>query len=265
VIVIAVSGFRLRNPNLLRRSTVTASLAHRVAGRLRHHGLRHYLEACAIAHNWARQLLEVRHDLRLIPSGYVKPFVRRGAKNDATDTAAICEAVTRPSMRFAPIKSKEDQAFPMLHRARGLLVRQRTMAACAFQANLAEHGVVVAQGRHRVDALVAKLDEIRENLPEDVCFALDTFMGQMEALNRHIERIDARPGRIHQTNSICRVLATIPGIGPIAATAFAVTIPDPSVFRSPHRISLFAGNLAYSGPILAISALIMLFFQWFVR
>lgn len=199
------------------------------------------IEACATAHNWARRLLELGHDVRLIPPGYVKPFVRRGAKDDATDAAAICEAVTRPNMRFVPIKSREDHAFLMLHRARELLVRQRTMAACAFRAHLAEYGVVVAQGRHRVDALIAKLDEIREDLPEDACFALDTLISQLNTLNRQIERIDVGPAQIHQTNSICRLLATIPGIGPITATAFAATIPDPTAFRSGREFAAWLG------------------------
>jgi len=199
------------------------------------------IEACATAHNWARQLLGVGHDVRLIPPGYVKPFVRRGAKNDATDAAAICEAVIRPNMRFVPVKSREDQAFLMLHRARGLLVRQRTMAACAFRAHLAEYGIIVAQGRHRVDALIAKLDEIREDLPDDACFALEALIGQLDALNRQIERIDIRLVQIHKTNSICRLLATIPGIGPITATAFAATIPDPSAFRSGREFAAWLG------------------------
>jgi transposase len=102
------------------------------------------------------------------------------------------------------------------------------MAACAFRAHLAEYGVIVPQGRHRVDALVAKLDEIREDLPEDACFALDALVGQLDALNQQIDGIDIRIAEIHKTNSICRLLATIPGIGPITATAFAATIPDPS-------------------------------------
>lgn len=121
--------------------------------------------------------------------------------------------MTRPNMRFVPIKSREDQAFLMLHRARGLLIRQRTMAACAFRAHLAEYGVIVPQGRHRVDALVAKLDELREDLPEDACFALDALVGQLDALNQQIDRIDIRLAEIHKTNSICRLLATYRGSG----------------------------------------------------
>lgn len=199
------------------------------------------IEACATAHYWARELRALGHEVRLIPPGYVKPFVRRGAKNDATDAAAICEAVTRPSMRFVPIKSQEDQAFLMLHRARSLLVRQRTMAACAFRAHLAEYGVVVAQGRHRVDILLERLDELREDLPEDACFALDALAGQLDSLNRQIDGIDARLAERHKTNAICRLLATIPGIGPITATAFAATIPDPSAFRSGREFAAWLG------------------------
>lgn len=127
------------------------------------------IEACATAHHWARQLQRFGHDVLLIPPGYVKPYVRRGAKNDAADAAAICEAVTRPNMRFVTIKSEEDQAFLMLRRARGLLVRQRTMAACAIRAHLAEYGIIVAQGRHRVEALLSEMDDKREDLPDEAC------------------------------------------------------------------------------------------------
>lgn len=115
------------------------------------------------------------------------------------------------------------------------------MAACAFRAHLAEYGVIVAQGRHRVDALVAKLDEIREDLPEDACFALDALVRQLDALNRQIDGIDLRLAEIHKTNSICRLLATIPGIGPITATAFATSIPDPSAFRSGREFAAWLG------------------------
>jgi len=106
------------------------------------------IEARATAHHWARQLQRFGHDVRLIPLGYVKPYVRRGAKNDAADAAAIREAVIRPNMRLVTIKSEGNQAFLMLHRARGLLVRRRTMTACVIRAHLPEYGIIVAQGRH---------------------------------------------------------------------------------------------------------------------
>ncbi|RWN96160.1 MAG: transposase [Mesorhizobium sp.] len=106
------------------------------------------------------------HDVRLIPPSYVKPYVRRGAKNDAADAAAICEAVSRPGMGFVPIKSEQDQAFLMLHRARDLLVRQRTMVACAIRAHLAEYGLIIPQGRHRIDSLAIAFEEVREAMSD---------------------------------------------------------------------------------------------------
>jgi len=199
------------------------------------------IEACATAHHWARQLRTLGHDVRLIPPAYVKPYVRRGAKNAASDAAAICEAVTRPGMRFVPIKSEQDQAFLMLHRARALLVRQRTMVACAIRAHLAEYGIIVAQGRHRVEALVATLNDVRSGLPEEACFALDALIGQLDELNKRIGQIDDRLGTIHQSHPVCRLLSSIPGIGPITATAFAATIPDPSVFRSGREFAAWLG------------------------
>lgn len=128
------------------------------------------IEACATAHHWARQLRAQGHDMRLIPPAYVKPYVRRGAKNDASDAAAICEAVTRPGMRFVAVKGEAEQAFLMLHRARRLLVGHRTMTSCALRAHLAEFGIAIPQGRHRVDAIAATLDEVGAALPEEACF-----------------------------------------------------------------------------------------------
>ena len=103
------------------------------------------MEACATAHHWARELIKLGHTVKLMPPSYVKPYVRRG-KNDATDAAAICEAVMRPSMRFVPVKSAEQQSVLMLHRVRALLIRQRTMLINALRAHLAEFGIVAAQG-----------------------------------------------------------------------------------------------------------------------
>ena len=123
------------------------------------------IEACATAHHWARELIALGDEVRLMPPAYVKAYVKRN-KNDAADAAAICEAVTRPSMRFVPVKDAAQQAVLMMHRARNLLVRQRTMAVNALRAHLAEFGVVAPQGLRHVDQLVAAIEENEEGLPE---------------------------------------------------------------------------------------------------
>src|SRR5712672_715194 len=116
------------------------------------------IEACGTSHHWARELIKLGHEVRLMPPAYVKPYVKRG-KNDAADAEAICEAVTRPTMRFVPVKSPEQQSVLMLHRTRDLLIRQRTMLANAFRAHLSEFGIVAAQGI----ANLAKLSSIATN------------------------------------------------------------------------------------------------------
>jgi transposase len=116
------------------------------------------MEACATAHQWARELEKLGHDTRLMPPTYVKAYVKRG-KNDAADAAAICEAVTRPSMRFVPIKNVEQQSVLMLHRTRDLLIRQRTQLINALRAHLAELGLVAAKGREGLHQLVTVVTE----------------------------------------------------------------------------------------------------------
>src|SRR5215208_3971038 len=122
------------------------------------------MEACATVRHWARELIKLGHTVKLMPPSYVKPYVRRG-KNDATDAAAICEAVTRPSMRFVPVKSAEQQSVLMLHRVRALLIRQRTMLVNALRGHLAEFGIIVAQGISRIRELIAILTDESPDAP----------------------------------------------------------------------------------------------------
>lgn len=122
------------------------------------------MEACAYAHHWARELIALGHEVRLMPSAYVKPYVKRG-KTDLADAEAICEAVTRPTMRFVAFKSVEQQAVLMLHKSRDLLVRQRTMLINALRGHLAEYGVVSGIGAGGVTAMLKKLHEQKEDLP----------------------------------------------------------------------------------------------------
>ncbi|WP_245454020.1 IS110 family transposase [Bradyrhizobium sp. AC87j1] len=199
------------------------------------------IEACATAHHWARQIRQFGHDVRLIPPGYVKLYVRRGAKNDAADAAAICEAVTRPNMRFVPIKSVENQGFLMLHRARGLLVRQRTTTACAVRAHFAEFEIIVGQGRQRVDGLVDLLGDEELTLPTHARIALAVLVNQLKELDRQVEAIQRELAQIQRVNPMAKSLSSIPGIGPITATALAATVPDATMFRSGREFASWLG------------------------
>jgi transposase len=199
------------------------------------------IEACATAHHWAREIRRFGHDVRLIPPAYVKPYVRRGAKNDAADAAAICEAVTRPNMRYVPIKSVENQGFLMLHRARGLLVRQRTMTSCAIRAHFAEFGIIVGQGRQRVDGLVDLLKDEELTLPAHARMALTVLVNQLQELDRQVEAIEGELADIQKENPMAKLLSSIPGVGPITATALAATVPDPTMFRSGREFAAWLG------------------------
>jgi transposase len=197
------------------------------------------MEACATAHFWARELRSIGHDVRLIPPQYVKPYVRRG-KNDAADAAAICEAVTRPCMRFVPIKSEEQQSLLVMHRARDLLVRQRTQLINAIRGHLAEFGLIQAQGVPNVARLLGDMHEDAA-MPEHVRVIIELFAEQLGALGERIDLIEARIAACHKASAVSQRLATIPGIGPIIATAITATVADPSAFRSGREFAAWLG------------------------
>jgi transposase len=199
------------------------------------------MEACASSHHWARELIKLGHTVRLIPPAYVKPYVRR-QKNDAADAAAICEAVGRPSMRFVPVKTVDQQAVLMLHRTRALLVSHRTALICALRAHMAEFGVVAPVGPRNVAPLLDILaDEAGGRIPLLARLALRPLARRMTMLRLEIERLDRRLLDWHRSDTISQRLATIPGIGPITATALAATIADPSQFRSGREFAAFLG------------------------
>jgi transposase len=199
------------------------------------------LEACASSHHWARQLRAMGHDARLIPPSYVKAYVRR-QKNDAADAAAICEAVSRPSMRFVPIKSCDQQAVLMLHRVRALLVGQRTALICALRGHLAEFGIVAPTGPRHVAPLLAVLaDEDDQSLPILARAALRPLARRLKGLEGEIAQLDRELLDWHRSCELSRRLATIPGVGVLTATALAASITDPSVFASGREFSAFLG------------------------
>ena len=171
------------------------------------------MEACASAHHWARELMAIGHEVRLMPPAYVKPYVKRG-KTDAADAEAICEAVTRPTMRFVAVKSVEQQAVLMLHKSRDLMVRQRTMLINALRGHLAEYGIVTGLGAAGVVASLKALHEEQDRFPAHARSALHGIAAQLRALASEIERLEAQILDWHRNDETSRRLATIPGIGP---------------------------------------------------
>jgi transposase len=198
------------------------------------------MEACATAHHWARELGALGHQVRLMPPAYVKAYVKRN-KNDAADAEAICEAVVRPTMRFVPIKSAAAQSVLMLHRARHLLVRQRTAQASALRAHLAEYGVVAAKGLSRLRDLLPVLETGAGIIPELARQTLRLIAQLIEALTLQIRKIDTELLRWHRTNPVSQRLETIPGVGFITASALAATILDAKAFRSGRQFAAWLG------------------------
>jgi transposase len=200
------------------------------------------MEACATAHHWARELNRLGHTVRLMPPSYVKAYVKR-SKNDAADAAAICEAVTRPSMRFVAVKSVDQQAALMLHRARDLLIRQRTQLANALRAHLAELGLVAPKGREGLAELVDLVTEgsAEGGLPPTALFTLQTIIDQLSALKQQLAKLDRAMHTQHRASETSRRLESVPGIGVIGASALTATITDPSVFHSPRDLAAWIG------------------------
>ncbi len=203
------------------------------------------IEACGSAHHWARSLIALGHRVKLMPPAYVKPYVRRH-KNDAVDAAAICEAVGRPNMRFVPVRSIENQAQLMRHRTRELLVGNRTRMLNALRSHLAEIGVVAAQGVQHAYALKRLLaDGVDENgeivVADCVRQALAPLLQQIDAIDAEIAAIDEAIKRQVAADETARRLMTIPGIGPLTASAIVATVPETSAFASGREFAAFLG------------------------
>mgnify|MGYP001822690493 FL=1 len=194
------------------------------------------IEACSGAHHWGRRLQEMGHEVRLMPPSYVKPYVKRN-KTDAADAEAICEAVTRPSMRFVPVKSEADSAALMLHRARDFLVGQVTQVGNAIRAHMAEFGIVTAKGSKRVASLAEDLD----TLPEAARLPLRALFDQLGETQRRIDGLTEEIEEVHRQNEVSRRLASIPGVGVLTATAIAATTPDVSNFSSARDYAAWLG------------------------
>ena len=199
------------------------------------------MEACATAHHWAREITALGHEVKLMPPHYVKPYVKRN-KNDAADAAAICEGVTRPTMRFVSVKSMEQQSILMLHRSRELLVRQRTMLINAIRAHMAEFGIVAPVGVAHVKKLLGIIADTRDaRLPPVARTCLESLARQFLSLHEEIYGAEKQLHAWHRSNEVSQRLETIPGIGPITASALAASITDPEVFKNGRELAAWVG------------------------
>lgn len=198
------------------------------------------MEACGSAHHWARVIGKYGHEVKLMPPAYVKPYVKRN-KNDGRDAEGICEAVGRPTMRFVPVKSVEQQATLAVHGVRGLLVRQRTMAANALRAALSEIGIVAAQGLEGLRALMARLQQPSEEIPETVRGALLVLARQWQALDAEERVLERQIAKAARSDREARRLMEVPGVGPIIASTVLAKVPDAKLFRSGRDFAAWIG------------------------
>jgi transposase len=236
--VFQVHGIDAEGGVVLRRRLTRAKLVPFFAG------LRPCLvgmESCASANYWARELAALGHEVRLMPPRYVKPYVKR-SKNDASDAEAICEAVTRPTMRFVGTKSREQQGVLVLHRARLMLTRQRTQVGNAIRGHLAEFGIIAPVGREGLDRLVAVIaDESDHRLPPCARTCLAMLVQQYQIVVANLLETDRAIRADSRSSELGRRLQEIPGVGPLVASALIASVPDPHVFKTGRCLSAWLG------------------------
>jgi transposase len=199
------------------------------------------IEACHTAHYWGREIAALGHDVRLMPPQFVKPYVK-SQKNDAADAEAIAEAVQRPTMRFVPIKSADQQAVLMLHRTRDLLIRQRSSLISAIRAHFAEFGIVVGQGIRNVERLLALLETAGDQrLPALAAEMLGILAAQLRYVAEQVKEVEVKLLAWHRADETSRRLQSVPGLGPITASAIVATVGDPKQFKSGRQFAAWLG------------------------
>jgi transposase len=197
------------------------------------------IEACGGSHHWARLLQSLGHEVKLIAPQFVKPYVKRG-KNDAADAEAICEAMSRPTMRFVPVKSAEQQAALMLVGLRDRLIRQRTQLTNAIRGYAAEFGLVAAKGLMKIEPLLERIhaDDTLPPLARELFIIHAKEYAQLQA---RLEEVDDKLMAWHRSNECSRRLAKIPGVGPIGASMLMMKTPAPEAFRSARHFAAWLG------------------------
>ncbi len=236
--VFAVHGVDSRGKAVFRKSlkrtqvlTFFANLAPCLIG----------MEACGSAHHWARQLTALGHTVKLMAPQFVKPYVRTN-KNDAADAEVICEAVSRPSMRFVPVKTPDNQAVLALHRARQGFVKARTAQANQIRGLLSEYGIVLPQGiAHIAGRLPSILEDGENALPMTFRQLLHRLGEHLKMLDRQVTELETDIQAWHRQNAASRRLAEIPGIGPITATALVASVGDATNFANGRQLAAWLG------------------------
>lgn len=199
------------------------------------------MEACGSAHHWARKLQSMGHTVRIIAPQFVKPFVK-GNKNDRADAEAICEAVSRPTMRFVPIKTVDQQALLSLHRARQSFVQARTAQANQIRGLLAEFGVIVPVGIVHVTKQVPALMELAgDDVPLMLRGLIDRLLDHLKVLDTHVQQLELQIKTWHRDHAISRRLEEVPGIGPITASALSASVGDAKAFKNGRQLAAWLG------------------------
>jgi transposase len=198
------------------------------------------MEACPGAHHWGRQLAALGHAVRLIAPAYVKPFVKR-QKNDMADAEAICEAAQRPTMRFVAVKSETKQAAALIFRTRDLLVGQRTQIINALRGHLSEYGLIAPQGPFHVARLIVQVEDPAARIPAAARSCLMRLVATLRRLHDEIAEVDREIATRAKADEAARRLMTVPGIGPLIATAIEALAPPTDTFRSGRDFAAWVG------------------------
>ena len=199
------------------------------------------IETCGTSHHWARELIKLGHEVRLMPPAYVKPYVKRG-KTDAADAEAVCEAVTRPTMRFVAVKTLEQQAALSMHRTRDLLVKQRTQLVNMIRGLLAEFGIDIRRGIGQALRLARQIDGgDMPDMPAAAAKMIAGLAGQILDLQVRLREIEGELLAWQRSNDLAKRLATIPGVGTVCATALAASVTDLHQFRSGRQFAAWLG------------------------
>ena len=198
------------------------------------------IEACATAHYWARELAALGHQVRLMPPSYVKPYVKR-QKNDAADAEAICEAVTRPTMRFVEVKSPAQQSVMVLHRVRQTLMRQRILLSNTIRAHMAEFGLAAPIGREGLQGLIQLIEAGDPRVPDEATICLEFLVAQLRLVNVQVLETDRKIRTSARSTEVGRRLMTIPGVGPVLASALVATVAEPKAFKSGRNLAAWIG------------------------